>query len=293
MPEGRRPTPRPEHVEPRMIRREDALHHVWGDPEAGYVTDRVLSSTRRLHVLEYELPPGGEFRHSDSNRTVFGADVVYMVVAGRMIIADPSIGEVHTLGTGDGVLMRAGTWHNAFNPYQETVRVVEYFCPPPALGAASDFAKRQEPLAETKYRDSRWDGRWPAARAEAHAARRLTTVCFENGLLEFRDDKATHLRSTLASTDFLQLLSGEVHPGHVEEFVPVTHESVVVVTEGELWVDVWSVEAGYSATNVLRPGDAMFLPVGTHERMLVRAAETARYLLGRGTVPDGWTPDDL
>jgi uncharacterized cupin superfamily protein len=216
-----------------------------------------------------------------------------MVVAGRMIIADPSSGEMHTLDSGQGVLMRAGTWHNAFNPYRETARVVEYFCPPPALGTASDFAKRQEPLAETKYRDTRWEGRWPAARAESEATCRLTTVGFENGLLEFRDDKATHLRSLLTSTDFLQVLSGEVRAGHVEEFAPVTYESVVVATEGELWVDVWSPEGGYSATNVLRPGDAMFLPVGTHERMLVRTAETARYLLGRGTVPDGWTPDEL
>jgi mannose-6-phosphate isomerase-like protein (cupin superfamily) len=276
-----------------MIRREDAVHHVWGDPEAGYVTDRVLSSTRRLHVLEYELPPGGEFRHSDSNRTIFGADVVYLVVAGQMIIADPSSGEMHILETGEGVLMRAGTWHNAFNPYRETTRVIEYFCPPPALGAASDFARRQPPLVESRYKDARWEGCWPAARAEAEASRRLTRVSFENGLLEFRDDKATHLRSLLTSTEFLQVLSGEIQPGHVEEFAPVSHESVVIATEGELWVDVWTPEGGYAATNVLRPGDAMFLPAGSHERMLVRSAETARYVVGRGTVPDGWTTDDL
>jgi uncharacterized cupin superfamily protein len=288
IPQGRRPTPRPVHVAPRKIRREDVVHHVWGDTEAGFVTDRVISSTDQLHVLEYELPPGGEFRHSDSNRTVFGADVAYMVVEGQMIVSDPSSGEMHKVASGEGVLFRRGTWNNAFNPYRETVRVVEYFSPPPSRGTASDFAKKQPPLAETKGRDDRWDGRWPAARAEAQELDKLIVVTLENGLLGFRDTRPTHLKTQLVSTEFLQVVAGEVHPGHVEEFAAVARQSVVVVIEGELWIDVWSAEGGYSATSVLNPGDSMFLPVGCQERMLVRGSTVARYLMGQGNVPAGW-----
>ena len=57
----RRNTPRPHFVEPQLIRRVDVAHHVWGDAEGGFVTDRVISSSDQLHVLEFELPPGGRF----------------------------------------------------------------------------------------------------------------------------------------------------------------------------------------------------------------------------------------
>ena len=176
--------------------------------------------------------------------------------------------------------------------YDETVRVVEFFSPPPSRGTASDFARRQAPLAHALYADPRWAGAWPAARAEALGAATLTTVGFPTGRLEFRDRLATHLRSVVVDTEFLHVAIGEVRPGHVEEFGQVEEESVLIVTEGELWVDVWTPEGDYSATTVLHPGDAMFMPRGAHERVLVRRAEPARYLLGRGSVPDHWKPTD-
>lgn len=79
-------------------------------------------------------------------------------------------------------------------------------------------------------------------------------------------------------------------PGHLEELVPVEAESLLLVTAGELWVDVWSDEIGFQATTVLQPGDAMFLPSGCSERVLNRRAEAGTYLKGSGTVPDGWVP---
>ena len=61
---SRRPTPRPTFTRPTVVRRSGTAHHVWGDAGSGLVTDRVYVSTDTLHVLEYELAPGGEFRHS-------------------------------------------------------------------------------------------------------------------------------------------------------------------------------------------------------------------------------------
>ena len=273
-----------------MIRREDVAHHVWGDTVAGFVTDRVISSTDQLHVLEYELPPRGEFRHSDVNPTIFGGDVLYFLAEGRMIIADPSTGEMHLMKAGEGVVIPATTWHNAFNPYSEVARVIEFFSPPPARGAASDFARRQAPLEAAHYVDERWSGRWPAAFHEAKQARRLPIMSFDTGLLSFRDAAPTHLRSTVVDTDYLTVMLGEVHPGHVEDFASVTSESVLVLIEGELWVDVWTEDDGYASTTVLQEGDAMFLPIGVFERLLVRRHTPARYVLGSGSVPEGWTP---
>lgn len=291
VPHGRRPTPRPRFTEPRLIRRVDAVPHVWGDDEAGYVTDRVLSSTDQLHALEFELAPGGGFRHSAMNQTVFGADVLYYVLEGALLLTNPETGEVVRAETNTGRLFHRGTWHNGFTASSAApVRVLEFFSPPPSRGTASDFARRQPALAEPLYRDSRWEGRWPEARAEREASTSFHHVDAHNALLSFRDSSPAHVIATLVSTPFLQVIEGTVQPAHVEEFRVVERESVITVLEGELWVDVWSDSVGFQATNVLLPGDSMFLPIGCSERLLVRSASPARYLRGSGEVPDGWTP---
>ena len=288
-PLGRRPTPRPHRDEPTVIRRGDTAHHVWGDRIAGFVTDRVISSTQQLHVLEYELPPSGEFRHSELNQTVFGADVLYMVLSGSLLLANPETGEVVRSDAGEGRLFHRGTWHNGFNPSTtETVRVLEFFSPPPARGTASDFSRTQPPLDSVLYRDTRWSGRWPEARALQAASTSFADVSPRNALLSFRDDDPGHLIATLVDTQFLRVDHGTVRSGHVEDFVDADAESVLYVTEGELWVDVWAAGVGYQATSVLLPGDAMFLPAGCSERLLVRDSRSATYLRGFGSVPDGW-----
>lgn len=291
LPSGRRPTPRPKFTLPTILRREDLTHHVWGDTAAGFVTDRVISSTDQLHVLEYELPPGGEFRHSAQNQTVFGADVMYFALEGNLILTNPQTGEVVRMPEGTGRLFHRGTWHNGFNPSpSSTVRVLEFFSPPPARGAASEFARTQPSLEQSLFADTRWDKRWPAAAQESSAAATLHEVSDDRALWRFRDSVASHLQGILVDTDYLQVIHGYVQPGHVEDFQPVSKESVLVVTAGELWLDIWSDEAGYSATTVLHPGDCAFLPVGCAERLLVRTGGTVEYLRGSGEVPDGWTP---
>ena len=92
----RRNTPRPHFVEPQLIRRVDVAHHVWGDDEGGFVTDQ-------LHVLEFELPPGGRFGHTASNPTLFAADVAYLCVGGTLCLADPESGEIVLVPEGTGV----------------------------------------------------------------------------------------------------------------------------------------------------------------------------------------------
>ncbi len=287
VPKGRRPTPRPVFTEPRLITRRERAHHVWGDAESGFVTDRVIVSSDQLHVLEFDLPPGGEFRHSPANQTVFGADILYYVLEGTLILANPETGEVRRTRAGTGELFHRGTWHNGFSSTAEPLRVLEFFSPPPARGTASTFAKAQTPLSTARYADNRWTGRWPEARAEREASASFFHVDDDLALWTMRDSRASHLVAILVDTPFLSVGHGLVAPGHVEDFRLVEHESVLVVTEGELWVDVWSELGGFQAMS-LSMGDAAFLPVGCSERVLVRGKETARYLRGSGHVPEDW-----
>lgn len=286
----RRPTPRPLYDTPTHIRRKDMAHHVWGDFASGLVTDRVISSSPQLHVLEFQIAPGGEFRHSPSNQTIFAADVLYYVIEGELILANPQTGEVVRVPSGTGRLFHRGTWNHGFNPKSQAVRVVEFFSPPPARGAASEYSKTQPPLNELKYGLGSTVVNWPEQQSEYLKGTSFWRVSDEDAAYAFRDNKASHLIANLVSTQFLQVSKGTVQPGHVEDFVRTEKESVIYLLEGELWIDVLTEDQGYKATSVLQAGEVMFLPVGCQERLLVRANFPAIYLRGSAEVPATWSP---
>lgn len=289
----RRSTPRPSYNRaPAFIRNAEARHHFWGDPEAGSVSDRVFLSTDSLHVLEYQLAPGNSFRHSPLNPTVFAADVVYIVVEGRLVLTNPETGEVLPLATGEAVLFRRDTWHHGFNPSPtESVRVLEFLSPPPSRGTASDYARVQPYLETSRYSDDRWAGRWPEQREAQQAARTLLPITERDYLWSFAEDSVSHLVGTLADTPYLRVVRGTVNPGGLESFRPVENESALYCTAGRLWVDICD-EAGETFTvGTLNVGDVAYLPAGCRARMMVRDSEPAEYFLGAGPLmPEGWTP---
>lgn len=288
----RRPTPRPQFDEPHLVRREDAVHHVWGEVTGGLVTDRVISSTEQLHVLEFELPPGGCFRHTADNPTLFAADVAYLCVQGTLVLADPETGETAVAPAGSGLYFGRDTWHDGFCLGAQTTRVVEFMSPPPSRGTASTYGKTQPLLQESRYADDRWAGRWPRALPEQRASRRLVPLRPDDALVSFRDRSPDHLVSTLLDTEFLTVTSGTVQPGAVDEFRALAAEVVLRVVEGELWVDVRSSggpEPSYWCRS-LQAGDACFVPAGCELRLLVRAHTPVSYLQGSGRVPEDWRP---
>ncbi|WP_392544980.1 cupin domain-containing protein [Oryzobacter telluris] len=285
----RRPTPRPTYAEPTVIRRQDTAHHVWGDAGAGLVTDRVYSSSLNLHVLEFELPAGAGFTHSETNKTVFAGDVAYCVLDGELVLANPLVGEVRRVRAGQGVLFRRDTWHHGFNPTGGTTRVLEFFSPPPSRGTASEYARQQPMIPEVSYADRRWLGRWPAARDESERAVSLHVLDDDRALWGFAATAPTHLTATWVSTEFLTVVHGTVFPGNIEDFRPCVDETSIVCTAGELWVDMRLADDTF-APACLSPGDGVVLPAGTPWRALVRASHPAEYLLGEGRVPEGWVP---
>lgn len=289
---ARRPTPRPQFDAPRVIRRSESAHHVWGDAEGGYVTDRVVSSSDQLHVLEFELAPGGWFRHTADNPTLFAADVAYLVLAGTLVLTDPETGETGVAAAGSGFAFGRDTWHHGYSLGAETTRVVEFMAPPPSRGTASTYGRTKPLLSDVRTADDRWTRRWPAARAEQQASRRLVPLRLEDALLSFRDDAPTHLVATLLDTEHLTVTRGTVQPGTVDTFRRVVEETVVRVIEGELWVDARCLDGPEPAYTpfCLGAGDACFVPAGHELRTLVRAAQPATYLQGSGHVPDGWQP---
>jgi hypothetical protein len=287
----RRNTPRPSFDGPRLIRRSDVAHHVWGDEDGGFVTDRVISSSEQLHVLEFELPPGGRFGHTERNPTLFAADVAYLCVGGTFLLAEPEAGEVVLVPEGCGVYFGRDTWHHGFVWGEKTARVVEFMSPPPARGTASGYGRSKPFLAESRYDDPRWSRRWPLARAEQQATRRLMTLHTDEARLSFRDVSPTHLVWTLLDTPYLTVVQGVAQPGTVDRFAVQERETVLRVTAGELWVDIRSAEEEPAYTvGCLEDGDACFVPAGPRGRACAVRDRPATYLQGWASVPDGWQP---
>jgi len=288
----RRPTPRPQFDGPQLIRRSNAAPHVWGDAAGGLVTDRVISSTDQLHVLEFELPPGGWFRHTADNPTLFAADVAYLCVSGTLVLADPETGEIAVAPAGSGLYFGRDTWHHGFSLGDRTTRVIEFMSPPPSRGTAWTYGRTKPLLEVSSYVDRRWAGRWPAAVDEQRATRRLHPLRVEDALLSFRDDSPGHLVQTLLDTEFLTVTRGTVQPGVVDEFRSTPDELVLCLLTGELWVDVRTADGADPSywPSCLQPGDSCFVPAGHELRLLVRSDAPATYLQGSGRVPQGWQP---
>ena len=221
------------------IRRRDTAHHVWGDAESGHVTDRVYVSTSALHVLEFELAPGGGFRHSPTNKTVFAADVFYCVLDGTLVHRGPGARR----GAG-----RRGRRGRPVPPRHLAPRVQ------PRRGHAAS-AGVLRPAAEQGHRvDLRREpgrpgvrcgtttsagsaaGRWRprSEQARLEAARRAgdRRRC---GGSPTRPRRTCRARSSTPSTCVVR--TGRVAAGHVEDLHEVEDETVLVVTSGQLWVD--------------------------------------------------------
>lgn len=286
----RKPTPRPEFKEPTHIKRDNMVLHTWGDSTSGFVTDRVISSTKQLHVLEFELGPSSGFRHSPINQTIFAADILYFVLEGDLILANPKTGEVELVSEGSGLLFHRETWNHGFSMGRKTTRVLEYFSPPPAMGAASEFSKRQPSLLVNKYNYGKTVNNWPESGPESKSKSSFLEISDRTSILSFRDSDPTHLISTLVATEFLHVIKGTIELGHVEDFALVDRESVVYVLEGILIIDSLDDKNGQILKSVLSKGDAFFLPKGSKEKMSVRQTERAVYLRGSGEVPSDWKP---
>ncbi len=251
---GYRPSPRPAFDAPTAIREGDAVHHVWGDEEAGFVEDRIYVSSQLIHAIVFALPPGGAFRHSDSFRTVFAADELLHVLQGTLVLANPETGEVVRAEPGESVFFRRDTWHHGFAYGDEPLRVLEFFAPPPATGTSGAYARTRPYLQQSRYGlvgvvGALGDTR--PAPGSLHVLRRADAVWqLDRGVLV----------GLLVSTEYLTAGTITVAAGQTSLEESHDGEELVYVTGGALRVEA----GGFEAT--LSPGDAFVVPAGTSHR---------------------------
>lgn len=276
----RRSSPRPDFDQAVSVRYDEAVMHLWGDNEAGYVADRIYVSSDLIHLIEFTLPPRARFTHSDDNRTVFAADEVMHVVEGEMLLVNPETGEAELVRTGQSVLFRRDTWHHAVNRSPgQPLRVMEFFAPPPSTGASSTYARTRPYLDEWSYADDRWLGRWPMSRAEREVDRCFHLVG-ERDLLWRLDNPAEDLLvGLIAATEHLTAGRGALLPGQ---------QSLVRTHGGDLVMVVLAGVMGVFLPDAVEPpswfelgvGDAFYAPIGTRYQCFAHGSQPVEILFG-------------
>jgi mannose-6-phosphate isomerase-like protein (cupin superfamily) len=276
-------SPRPSYPAGTAITAAQAARHVWGDPESGEVLDHVYVSNDKIHQLLFEVDAGGEFTHSASFRTVFGADEVLYLVEGRLAVADPETGQVVSICAGESVFFRAGTWHHAFNWGSTPARVLEYFAPPPSTGTSGDYARQRPLLAESRYADDSLLGTIVPGQPRPAAPPRLTVVRAEDYAWRLDGDAGGVLTGIIASTPLLTVARCEVRGPVWSGWLSHHGDAGGYVLAGELALRL---ESGGRAFDELGPGDGFFVPAGERYQVRGLAPGLASYLTGYAPTRD-------
>ena len=265
-------------VEPGPVRAGEALVRLWGDDEAGWVNDWVYVSSERLYQIVLSMPPGGSFRHSERNRTIFGADEVYLVLTGSFALVNPVTGEVLRLEAGQAAWFGPDTWHHGFVLGDTEATVLEFFAPPPAAGMSQDYARTKPYLSTWRWADDAVLG----ASRERHAGptprTTLRRVRPEDTLWRLEGDHAELLVGIWLSTPRLTVGTGALpadrrtgerrHDGDLGLYVREGRLSVVLPSDGG------------DQVHHLAPGDGFFVPQGTTYRLANPATGRTGFVFG-------------
>jgi quercetin dioxygenase-like cupin family protein len=257
-----KPSPRPTFSEPTHLRYSEVTRHLWGDPEAGEVADWIYVSSDKIHQLIFGLAPGKAFRHSNEFRTIFGADLVYYVLSGLMVIANPETGEVQRVRPSEAAFFRRDTWHHAFNYSNEPLRVLEFFAPPPSQGTSGAYARTKPLLEQIRYGQDELLGQWPMARAQSQQAQTLTVVRDESLLWRLEGEPGDEtLVGLLVATEHLTVGKIVLRPGQHTSLHRHGGDESLYLLEGTL--NVFCPEREGQQWFELAPQDGFYIPANT------------------------------
>ncbi|MGA7269122.1 MAG: cupin domain-containing protein [Aestuariivirga sp.] len=283
-------SPRPTFSEPTLIPYDKVTRYLWGDDEAGLVNDWIYLSSGKIHQLIFGFPAGDGFRHSESFRTIFGADEVLYVLQGNMIIANPETGEVQLVRKGESVFFRKDTWHNAWAMPGEELRVLEYFAPPPSTGTSGKYAQSKPYVSRPRFERRELVGNWPAGRAEAEKRGHFAVLRESDRLWSLSGDHRV-LIGIIASTEQLTAGKATIAPGGRSAVIEHGGDAGIYVEAGRLNVQLVDSEQAQTWFE-LAPGDGFYLPEGARYRLFNMGTQSCDALFGvapsylpRGTAP--------
>lgn len=262
---------------PKHIKAADAPRFLWGDAEAGYVTDWIYGSSPKVHMMSFALAVGQKFTHSPDFRTYYDCDETYYCLAGEFTFHCPETGEVQVLKKGDFLHFPPRTWHHGYNFGTETCRIVEAITP--AVREHIEDFSAQHSLDDWRRVTEGTIGGLVAGRTPQ--APRSTLIREQDWVYELVGAERPLRVGLACSTERLTTGVIDLHPGQVSE--PITHpgDKVVFHLEGMLNMRIWPTEQWWE----LHPGDTAFVPEGvahsfhnlTDERVRLTFSVAPRY----------------
>jgi mannose-6-phosphate isomerase-like protein (cupin superfamily) len=250
-------------VESGPVLQHQALLRLWGDKEAGWVNDWVYVSSERLYQIVLSLPPGSCFRHSQQNRTIFGADELYYVLSGRLLLTNPQTGEVCPLEQGEAAWFGPDTWHHGFAQSDRTTRVLEFFAPPPAAGMSQAYARTKPYLGEASYVRDDLLGQ-PGRQPGRLAGPTIRHVKPHQVLWRLEGRQQELLVGVLLSTERLTVARAKMLAGRTSGTRQHRGDLGLYLLEGRL--DVILPRIGGEELFQLSPSDGFFVPAETPYR---------------------------
>jgi quercetin dioxygenase-like cupin family protein len=266
---------------PGAVRAAEAALKLWGDEASGFVNDWIYVSNDNIQQLVFSLAPGARFGHSERHRTNLGADELFYVLSGVLVLANPETGEVHRVERGEAVWFGPDTWHHGLSQGTETLRVLEFFAPPPATGSSQPYANTKPYLAAATYTQDALLGHWPAGAARARERHTQHLVRRSDVLWRLEGEEGLPVGILLSTAELTcgttELLPGQrssvrVHAGDCAGYVVEGRLNLLLPegvegSPGKLWFQV-------------ETDDGFFVPGGVPYRLFNMTHEPVRLLFG-------------
>ena len=267
---------------PGAVRATDAALKLWGDDSSGFVNDWIYVSNDKIQQLVFSLSPGARFRHSERHRTNLGADELFHVLSGVLVLANPETGEVHRVERGESVWFGPDTWHHGVSHGSETLRVLEFFAPPPATGSSQPYANTKPYLETPTYVQDDLLGAWPAGANDARNRDTQHVLRARDVLWRLEGDENELLVGILLSTEQLTCGHIELLPGRRSDARTHAGDCVGYVVDGRL--NLLLPEGVEGSPGKLwfqvEPDDGFFVPAGVPYQLFDMTDEPVHLLFG-------------
>jgi len=239
---------------PTLIAAAQAPRFLWGDPQAGFISDWIYGSSPDIHMMSFEMSVGARFGNSPDFKTYYNCAETYHCLKGEFTFHCPETGEMHVLKSGDTLYFPPNTWHWGYNFGRETCHVLECLTPR-TEEAVEAYAKQQPRLEHIRYCLPNVIGSYvPGEGGKAGRARLARAGDY---LFEIIGDNHPMRVGLICATEMLTIGIIDLYPGQEGDLHSHPSDKVIYCLAGRLNVYLPDASPNWWELN---PGDSGFFP---------------------------------
>ncbi len=259
---------------PTLISAATAPRFLWGDAEAGYVSDWIYGSSPEIHMMAFEMNVGARFGNSPDFKTIYNCAETYHCLKGEFTFHCPETGEVHVLKKGDTLYFPPDTWHWGHNFGSESCRILECLTPR-TEEAVEAYAKQQPPLAEIRLCQPGTIHNFTPGKPGAKE--RASLVRAGDYRFEIVGERRPLRVGLACSTNMLTVGIIDLHPGQEGELISHPSDKVIYCLEGQANIFLPEISPNWWQMN---SGDAGFIPARSRHAFFNTSDGSGRVLFG-------------